>query len=82
VNLAVLDTPMARQALEVRDLTGKHIEVHQERWRTFQMQYQNLDLEHLDQTLKDLDAMEAELIARQRMAAQPRPHVYQLTLAK
>lgn len=82
VNLAVLDTPMARQALEVRDLTAKHIDAHQQRWRTFQLPMQSLDLEHLEHTLKDLDAVEAELVARQRAAAQPRPHHFQLALAK
>jgi lysophospholipase L1-like esterase len=79
VNLALLATPMSRQAMEVRDLTVKHIDAHQARWRTVQVPDQNLDLEHFDDSLKALDALEAELIARQREAARPRPHVFQLT---
>ncbi len=37
VNLAILDTPMARQAVEVRNLTNGHIGVHQFRWRNLQV---------------------------------------------
>jgi hypothetical protein len=79
VNLAVLDTPMSRQAMEVRDLTVKRIDVHQQRWRTLQVPLQNLNIEHLPETLKALDSIEAEVITRQRAAAQPRPHAFQLT---
>lgn len=81
LNLAVLETPMSRQAMEVRDLTVKHIDIHQARWRTIQVPDQNLDLEHLDESLKALDALEADVVARQHAAAQPRPHVYQLSPA-
>jgi lysophospholipase L1-like esterase len=78
VNLAVLDTPMSRQAMEVRDLTVKRIDVHQQRWRTLQVPLQNMNIEHLPETLKALDSVEAEVIRRQRAAAQPRPHAFQL----
>jgi lysophospholipase L1-like esterase len=81
VNLAVLDTPMSRQALVVRDLTVKHLDVHQQRFHTFQAQMQGLDLEHLDDTLKALDTLDNEIVNRQRIAAQPRPHVFQLAPA-
>ncbi len=81
VNLAVLDTPMSRQAFEVRNLTTRHTDVHQFRWRSLQMPLNDLDLEHLDESLKALDALEADLVARQRATAQPRPHVFQLVPA-
>lgn len=81
VNLAVLDTPMARQAMEVRDLTVKRIDIHQQRWRALQVPLKDLNIEHLPEALKVLDAVEAELIIRQRAAAQPRAHDFQLAAA-
>jgi lysophospholipase L1-like esterase len=81
VNLAPLDTPMSRQAMDVRDLTVKRIDVHQQRWRVLQVPLQNLDIEHLPDALKALDSVEAEVITRQRAAAQPRPHAFQLAAA-
>ncbi|HMJ63015.1 MAG TPA: SGNH/GDSL hydrolase family protein, partial [Bryobacteraceae bacterium] len=78
VNLAVLDTPMSSQAMEVRDLTVKRIDVHQQRWRALQVPLQDLDIAHLPDALKALDSVEAEVITRQRARAQPRPHAFQL----
>ncbi len=78
INLAMLQTPMSRQAMEVRDLTLKHIDIHQARWRTIQVPDQNLDLTHFDDSLKALDALETDVVARRHAAAQPRPHVFQL----
>jgi lysophospholipase L1-like esterase len=79
INLAILDTPMSRQALEVRDLTVKRIEVHQQRWRVFQVPLSTLGLPNLDETLKAMDGLDKELAVRQRAAAQPMPHVFQVT---
>jgi lysophospholipase L1-like esterase len=78
VNLAALDTPMSRQAMDVRDLTVKRIDVHQQRWRALQVPLQDLNIEHLPDALKTLDSVETEVITRQRAAAQPRPHAFQL----
>jgi lysophospholipase L1-like esterase len=82
VNLAVLDTPMSRQAMDVRDLTVKHLDVHQQRFHTLQAQLQGLDLQHLDETLKDLDTLDNEIVSRQRATAQPRSHVFALAPAQ
>ena len=79
INLATLDTPMSKQAMDVRDLTVRHIDIHQFRWRTLQVPLQDASLDHLDESIKSLDAVEAEVVQRQRAAAQPRPHVFQLT---
>jgi len=81
INLAVLDTPMARQAAEVRDLTIRRIDVHQQRWRSFQVPLEKFNLDNLATTLKDLDALDTELAAKQHAAAQPRPHTFELVLA-
>ena len=81
VNLAVLDTPMARQAMDVRNLTLQHLDLHQFRWRTIQVPLQNLDSAHYEESLKALDGLEADVVAKQRAAAQPRPHVFQIVPA-
>ena len=78
VNLAVLSTPMSNQAMGVRDLTARHIEIHQFRWRVLQVPLGDSGIQNLDNTMKNLDSVEAEVVARQRAAAQPRPHVYQV----
>lgn len=82
VNLAVLDTPMARQAMEVRRLTSQHVDLHQFRWRTIQVPLQDADAPHYDEALKALDGLESDVVARQRAAAQPHPHVFQVVVAQ
>jgi hypothetical protein len=81
INLAILNTPMSKQAMTVRDLTQKRLEVHNQRWRTYQVPLTPLDLLHLDETLKALDALDAELTAKQREAAHPLPHEFELVPA-
>jgi DNA-binding HxlR family transcriptional regulator len=66
----------------VRDLTVKHLDVHQQRFHTLQAQLQGMDLEHLDETLKASDTLDNEIVSRQRATAQPRPHVFQLAPAE
>jgi hypothetical protein len=82
INLATLDTPMSKQAMKVHDLTIDRLNVHQDRWRTLQVPLAGFDLLHLDDAMKALDTVEAELIVRQRQAAQPLPHVYQISLVQ
>lgn len=81
INLAILNTPMSKQAMTVRDLTLKRLEVHNQRWRTYQVPMTPLDLLHLDETLKALDALDVELAAKQRQAAHPLPHEFELVSA-
>ena len=82
VNLAVLDTPMSKQAVTVRDLTQKRLDVHQQRWRTLQVPMASLDLLHLDEAMKALDTLDTELTTKQRQAAQPLPHKFQVSLVQ
>ncbi|MBV8819638.1 MAG: SGNH/GDSL hydrolase family protein [Acidobacteriaceae bacterium] len=82
VNLAVLDTPMARQAMDVRNLTSQHVDLHQFRWRTIQVPLGDAEAPHYDEALKALDELESDVVARQRAAAQPRPHVFQVVVAE
>lgn len=77
INLAELATPMSKQAAEVHALTLKHNNVHFFRWRTLQtvLEKDGFDAAHAETSL---DILEEQIIAAQRMAAQPKPHRYEL----
>jgi len=78
LNLAVLPTPMARQAAEVHQLTLAHNNIHAARWRQVQVPLEKYHAERAPAAMEALDALEVELIARQRAAAQPQARRYQL----
>ncbi|MEJ7607292.1 MAG: GDSL family lipase, partial [Bryobacteraceae bacterium] len=78
VNLAMLDTPMAKQAAEVHALTLKHNNIHFTRWRQLQVPLEADRLASTQEAIAALDKLELELIQRQRSAAQPKPRRYQL----
>lgn len=78
INLAALPTPMAAQAAAVHQLTMRRSDLHQLRWRQVQMQYKDDNILRLPTVLDNLDAIDAELAARQRAAAQPAACFYEL----
>jgi lysophospholipase L1-like esterase len=78
VNLAGFKTPMYAQAARVHSLTLKHNNVHAARWRNLQVPLAADEPAALESALATLDALDAELAARQRAAAQPRPHQFEL----
>jgi lysophospholipase L1-like esterase len=80
VNLATLATPMAKQAAAVHDLTLRHNIVHFARWRLVGVNLDNIAIPaaHLQTAADALDALEADVIAEQRAAAQPKSHRYEL----
>jgi hypothetical protein len=82
INLSVLETPMLKQAAEVLKLTNQHNDVHVGRWRLVQVPLAQYELPHYDTAIADLDALEQEAVARQRVAAQPKPHVYRIVTTK
>ena len=77
VNLAALATPMAKQAAEVHALTLKHNNVHFFRWRTLQTVLE-ADGFNAGPSEASLDALEEQIVAAQRMAAQPKLRRYEL----
>jgi hypothetical protein len=79
VNLAVLDTPMSKQAEEVRELTVKRINIHQDRWRVLQVPLHDMNISDLNGALTALDNIEEEVVQQQWAAAQPKPHTFQLS---
>jgi lysophospholipase L1-like esterase len=82
INLSVLETPMLKQAAEVLKLTNQHNDVHVGRWRLVQVPLAQYTLPHYDTAIANLDALEQEAVARQRVAAQPKPHVYRIVTTK
>jgi lysophospholipase L1-like esterase len=80
LNLAELSTPMVKQAQAVHDLTLKHNNIHFTRWRDVQVALGQAPLPHLSQAMEALDNLEADLVAQQRAAAQPKARYYELLL--
>jgi lysophospholipase L1-like esterase len=78
VNLAVLPTPMAKQAAEVYGLTIAHNNIHFTRWRQVEVPLEKESLPHMRNALSGLDALESDVIAQQHAAALPKPHRYEL----
>jgi hypothetical protein len=81
VNLATLPTPMFKQAQQVRDLTRRRSDVHNARWRQFQvpMADDKAISKDLGNVMKSLDGLDEALRKEQRAAAQPQPHDFVLT---
>ena len=78
VNLAVLPTPMLKQARAVHGLTVIHNDVHFTRWRQVQVPLQDNPSSRIRKALDELDASEEDLVKQQRAAAQPKSHGYEL----
>jgi hypothetical protein len=79
VNLATLPTPMMDQAAAVHALTLRHNNIHFTRWRDIQVSLADEGLTKADTATAALDALEQELIAKQRAAAQPVAHRFELS---
>src|SRR6185369_4433144 len=82
VNLAILPTPMAKQAAEVHKLTLQHNNIHFQRWRQIQVPLADSKSPTVQKATRDLmaalDEEEATVVKEQRTAAQPRRHQFQL----
>jgi hypothetical protein len=78
INLAVLPTPMLKQASDVHDLTLKHNDIHFTRWRLVQTRLEKDGAAQTGGALDALDKLEQEIIDRQHVAARPRLRRYEL----
>jgi lysophospholipase L1-like esterase len=79
INLAAFPTPMMKQAEAVHALTLQRTTIHNTRWRTIQVPHAKDNLGSYSALLGQLDAMDEELRVRQRAAAQPIIHRFELT---
>lgn len=82
VNLAVLPTPMTKQAAEVHKLTLQHNNIHFQRWRQVQVPFAQNQPTQVEAAARGLmtalDEEEGQVVKQQRDAAQPKPHQFQL----
>jgi lysophospholipase L1-like esterase len=78
INLAILATPMMKQAQAVHLLTMEHNGIHRARWRDVQVALQDEPSPAVQKAIDALSVLESELIAKQHGMAKPRPHRFQL----
>jgi hypothetical protein len=89
INLATLQTPMLAQSMNVLGLTNQHLQMHQNRWRSLQVPVtsdpnptiQAAAKLHLQPLLDAYDAAEQDVVVKQRAAAQPVAHKFELVKA-
>lgn len=79
LNLAMMETPMRKQAFDVHALTLQHGNVHNARWRTLQVPLEKYQPVKLAAAMTSLDALDEELITKQHAAARPLARRYELT---
>jgi hypothetical protein len=79
VNLALFDTPMVQQSLEVQKLTNHHSDLFRVRWHQIQMAFAGEP--SLDKALKALETLEQDVVKKQRATAKPVVHTYVLKVS-
>jgi lysophospholipase L1-like esterase len=83
LNLALLPTPMVKQAMDVHKLTLQHNEIHFKRWRQIQVPMASSKSDRVQAAVKELiaalDEEEASVVQQQRAAAKPVEHRYSLS---
>ena len=78
VNLAILDTPMTKQAKQVYDLTVSHCDIHNQRWRTIQVPLASYNLPQTEGTMQAADNLEQAVIQKRHEAGQPKAHQFEI----
>ena len=78
VNLALLQTPMLKQALAVHALAMRRNFVRMARWQGVQVALQKEKPAHVEEALNALDALEDEIVQQQKAASAPTTHRYEL----
>jgi hypothetical protein len=78
INLAMLPTPMVKQAMNALDLARKHGLVHFIRWQIIQVPLGKEGFLNAQAAAVALDRLEEEEIERERATAQPKTRHYRL----
>lgn len=81
IDLSWLDTPMAKQAWAVDDLTHKRTAIMYAAWRNIDFDLQSLDLKGKKDALKGLDKLNEDLVKKQHEAAKPVEHAFEVVKA-
>jgi hypothetical protein len=79
INLAVLNTPMARQAQTVLDLTYRHNHLRFARVMMVENALNEYHPTKWQAAIDDMDSLREEIVSLQRAAAIPKPRRYQLS---
>ncbi|HSU61708.1 MAG TPA: SGNH/GDSL hydrolase family protein [Bryobacteraceae bacterium] len=79
VNLALLNTPMVKQANDVYDLTVSHCSVHNDAWRNMAVPLAKYNFPQTSEAVQSVDALETAILQKRHAAAQPLPHKYELS---
>jgi len=78
VNLALLATPMLKQALAAHAFAARRNSIRLARWQGVQVALQDEISPHVLEALSALDAFDAELVQQQKAVAVPKLHRYEL----
>jgi lysophospholipase L1-like esterase len=78
INLGLLDTPMAKQAEEVFQLTVAHCNVHNDRWRNVQVPLAPYSLPAAQPAIQAADELEKAILQKRSQSAQPKAHKFEL----
>ena len=78
VNLALLSTPMSKQAKQVYDLTVSHCDIHNQRWRTIQVPLTSYNLPQTEPAMQSADSLEQAVIQKRHEAGQPKAHKFEV----
>jgi hypothetical protein len=78
VNLALLETPMLKQSVNVYAFSGRLHSLRMARWQGVQVALQEETSPHINEALGALDALDNELFEQEKSAAVPKAHHYEL----
>jgi lysophospholipase L1-like esterase len=79
VNLASDDaTPMFEQAEQVRNLIDKRAELSFQKWRLIEFNLQDMPSARVESAKRALDALDQELLSRERLMAKTKAHRFEL----
>ncbi len=78
VNLAILDTPMTKQAKQVYDLTVSHCDIHNQRWRTVQVPLASYNLPQTETAVQSADSLEGAVVGKRHAVGQPKAHHFEI----
>ena len=78
VNLALLTTPMLKQALTVYAFSGRLHAVRMAQWQGVQVALQDETSPRVSEAVEALNALYDELVAQRKSAAVPKAHHYEL----
>src|ERR1700733_1266282 len=79
INLAILRTPMSRQAQTVLDLTYRHNHLRYARTMMVEYALKEYHPTKLPGAVDAMDALYEEVVSMQRESAIPKPHRYSLS---